>query len=140
MPNRYEIYKCNRCGNIIDVLDSGQGTLVCCGAPMIHVKEQTADWKTEKHVPVVKQIEERKVRVTVGSTPHPMEEDHYIQWVEVIDGEKYYRRYLKPGDKPASSFYVKYPDKIIAREFCNKHGLWTNNEAGLKLKMGFKNE
>ena len=122
MAKRYEIYKCDMCGNIVEVLDGGKGQLVCCGEPMVLKEEQTADWKNEKHVPAVEK-EENKLKVVVGSTLHPMAEDHWIEWIEVIAGGKVQRKYLKPGDEPKAKFKVKGDDYVV-REYCNKHGLW----------------
>ena len=123
MAKRHEIYKCDLCGNIVEVLDGGKGQLVCCGEPMKLLEEQTADWKNEKHVPVVEK-EENKVKVVVGSTLHPMVEDHWIEWIEVIADGKVQRKYLNPGDEPKAKFKVKNAENIIVREYCNKHGLW----------------
>jgi len=123
MAKRYEIYKCDKCGNIVDVLHGGPGQLVCCGEPMKLFEEQTADWKNEKHVPAVEKLE-NKIKVVVGSTLHPMVEDHWIEWIEVIADGKIQRKYLNPGDEPVAIFKVKDADNIIVREYCNKHGLW----------------
>lgn len=122
MAERLEIYKCELCGNIVEVLHEGKGELVCCGQPMKLFKENTVDAAKEKHVPVV---EKRAggVTVKVGSVPHPMEEKHYIEWVELIVDGKAYRQFLKPGDKPEAVFDVK-DQKAVAREYCNLHGLW----------------
>ncbi|HUU78081.1 MAG TPA: desulfoferrodoxin [candidate division Zixibacteria bacterium] len=125
MAEKLQIYKCEKCGNIIEVVHGGQGALVCCGEPMKLLKEQTADWKNEKHVPVIEQLEEGKIKVVVGSTPHPMTDEHYIEWIEVIQEGKAYRKFLKPGDDPKAKFKIK-GEGIIAREYCNKHGLWKN--------------
>ena len=123
MAKRHEIYKCDLCGNIVEILDGGKGQLVCCGEPMKLLEEQTADWKNEKHVPVVEK-EENKVKVIVGSTLHPMVEDHWIEWIEIIADGKVQRKYLNPGDEPKAKFKVKNAENIIVREYCNKHGLW----------------
>ncbi|NHJ04663.1 MAG: desulfoferrodoxin [Candidatus Heimdallarchaeota archaeon] len=125
MAEKLQIYKCEKCGNIIEVVHGGQGALVCCGEPMKLLKEQTADWKNEKHVPVIEQLEEGKIKVVVGSTPHPMTDEHYIEWIEVIQDGKAYRKFLKPGDDPKAKFKIK-GEGIIAREYCNIHGLWKN--------------
>jgi superoxide reductase len=84
-------------------------------------KENTVDAVREKHVPVIESIE-GGVRVKVGSDPHPMEDDHYIEWIEIDDGLKYSRKFLEPGQKPEAVFNSY--DSVIAREYCNKHGLW----------------
>ncbi len=133
MTKRLEVYRCKICGNIVEVLHAGKGELVCCGEPMELLKENTEDASREKHVPVVEK-EEGKVVVKVGSNPHPMEEKHYIEWVELIAGEKVYRRFLKPGDTPEAVFVVDTKPEITAREFCNLHGLWKFLEAAAKLQ------
>lgn len=117
MTELNQIYKCNVCGNIVEVLHTGVGELVCCGQPMELQKENTVDAAEEKHVPV---IEGNKVKV--GSEPHPMEEKHYIEWIEVVyeDGARE-KKFLKPGDKP--EFESAMPIKS-ARAYCNLHGLW----------------
>jgi len=130
MTEKLEIYKCEICGNIVEVLHGGKGQLVCCGQPMNLLEEQTADWKNEKHVPVIKEKKDEEgnlkgIKVVVGSTAHPMEDDHYIEWIEVIKGGKAYRKFLKPGDDPKAKFKMK-AEGVIAREYCNKHGLWKN--------------
>jgi superoxide reductase len=122
MAEQKKIYKCNICGNIIEVLHGGKGELVCCGTPMELLVEKTSDTGKEKHVPVIERIESG-ARVKVGSIPHPMEEKHYIEWVEIIADDRVYRKFLKPGDKPEAEFDIK-AEKIQAREHCNLHGLW----------------
>ena len=118
-----EIYKCNICGNIVEVLHAGSGELVCCGQPMELLKEQTEDPEIgEKHVPVIEKTG-NGIKVKVGSVPHPMEDKHYIEWIEIIADGKVYRKFLKPGDAPEAEFEIK-ADNIIAREYCNLHGLW----------------
>ncbi|MBN1328783.1 MAG: desulfoferrodoxin [Candidatus Heimdallarchaeota archaeon] len=124
MAKRYEIYKCDKCGNIVEILDGGQGQLVCCGEPMRLMEEQTADWKNEKHVPVMEKLDEGKIKVIVGSTLHPMIDTHWIEWIEVIAGNKTQRKYLQPGDEPIAKFKVMDTENIIIREYCNIHGLW----------------
>ena len=122
MTELRQVYKCNICGNIVEMLHAGQGELVCCGQPMELQKEKTQDEGREKHVPVIEKTESG-VKVKVGSVPHPMEEKHYIEWIEVIADGKSYRKFLKPGDKPEAEFMIK-ADSIEAREYCNVHGLW----------------
>lgn len=117
-----EIYKCNLCGNIAQVLHSGDGELVCCGQPMERLAEQTADASTEKHVPVIEKTE-HGYNVKVGNITHPMEEKHYIEWIELIADGISFRKFLKPGDEPKASFCIE-STKVFAREFCNIHGLW----------------
>ena len=122
MAKRYEVYKCELCGNIVEVLFGSDGTLVCCEQPMTLINENTVDAAKEKHVPVIEKID-GGVKVKVGSVAHPMEEKHYIQWIEIIADDKIYRRYLKPGDAPEAEFKIT-ADKIVAREYCNLHGHW----------------
>lgn len=123
MAEKLQIYKCDVCGNVVEIMHGGKGQLVCCNEPMKLMEEQTADWKNEKHVPVINEIKEGKYEVVVGSTIHPMTDEHYIEWIEVIVDGKAYRQFLKPGEEPKAKFKVK-GDKIIAREYCNIHGLW----------------
>lgn len=116
-----EVYKCNICGNIVEVLEVGGGELVCCGEPMELLKEKTEDIGKEKHVPVIEKTG-KGIKVKIGSIEHPMEESHYIQWIEVIADGKRYKEFLKPGMKPEAEFCVS--GKIEVREYCNLHGLW----------------
>ena len=122
VSKKLEIYKCNICGNIVEVLNVGGGELVCCGQPMELLTEKTDDNGKEKHVPVVEKTE-TGVRVKVGSIPHPMEENHYIEWIEVIADGVVHRKFLNPGDKPEVEFNVM-AERIEAREYCSIHGLW----------------
>ncbi|HBC96265.1 MAG TPA: desulfoferrodoxin [Clostridium sp.] len=117
-----QVYKCEVCGNIVEVLNKGGGTLVCCGKPMKLLEENSVDAALEKHVPVIEKID-GGVKVKVGSVEHPMTPEHYIQWIEVHTENKIYRKYLKPGEKPEATF--KLDEKVVmAREYCNLHGLW----------------
>ena len=122
MTEKLQIYKCEICGNIVEVLHPGKGQLVCCGQPMKLFEAKTADSSTEKHVPVVTK-EGDGYRVVVGSTLHPMEEKHYIEWIELIVDGVAYRQFLNPGDKPEAFFKVQ-GDNVKVREYCNVHGLW----------------
>lgn len=124
MAERTEVYKCEACGNIVEVLHGGDGELVCCGEPMKLMVENKVDAAKEKHVPVIEKIS-GGVKVKVGSVAHPMEDKHYIEWIEIIADGKAYRQFLKSGEKPEASFQVT-ADKIQAREYCNLHGLWKN--------------
>jgi len=125
MTKRRQVYRCNVCGNIVVVLVPGAGTLVCCGQPMELLAEKTEDVGKEKHVPVVERTS-TGVLVKVGSVAHPMEEKHYIQWIEVhVDG-KVYRAFLKPGDKPEAEFPIT-SGSLEIREYCNIHGLWKSS-------------
>ncbi|RQD74288.1 MAG: desulfoferrodoxin [Candidatus Syntrophonatronum acetioxidans] len=123
MTKRLEVYKCNICGNIVEVLHAGKGELVCCGEPMELLEENTQDASYEKHVPVVEKTEEG-IKVLVGSDPHPMEEKHYIEWIELIVNGKVYRQFLEPGQSPEAVFPVEAEGSVTAREYCNIHGLW----------------
>ena len=122
MAEKLEVYKCAACGNIVEVLHGGVGELVCCGKPMEKLVAKTADEGREKHVPVIEKIE-GGIKVKVGSVPHPMEAEHYIEWIEVIADGKAYRQFLNPGDAPEAEFAVE-AGQVSARELCNKHGMW----------------
>ncbi|HHQ44943.1 MAG TPA: desulfoferrodoxin [Candidatus Altiarchaeales archaeon] len=122
MVEKRQVYKCNVCGNIVEVLHASVGELVCCGAPMILLKENTVDAATEKHVPVIEKTE-NGVKVKVGSIPHPMEEEHHIEWIELIADGKSYIQFLTVG-KPAEAEFCVKAEKLTAREYCNLHGLW----------------
>lgn len=122
MTKLRQVYKCNVCGNITEVLHEGVGELVCCGQPMQLQEEKTEDVGNEKHVPVIEKTE-NSILVKIGSVPHPMEEKHYIEWIELIADGAVYRKFLKPGDKPEAEFCTS-AEKITAREYCNIHGLW----------------
>jgi superoxide reductase len=123
VTQKLQVFKCPICGNIVEVLHVGSGELVCCGEPMILLTENTVDASKEKHVPVISQTADG-VTVKVGSVPHPMEEKHYIEWIEVIDGETVLRRFLAPGQAPEAVFCLKTSGVAAAREYCNLHGLW----------------
>ena len=122
MTQLLQIYKCDICGNMVEMVHEGQGELVCCGQPMKLFTENTVDAAKEKHVPVIEKVD-GGVKVKVGSVPHPMEEKHYIEWVELIAGSKVYRQFLKPGDAPEATFTIE-AQQVTAREYCNLHGLW----------------
>ena len=122
MAEKGRVYKCEICGNIVQVFHGGQGKLVCCGENMVLLEEQTADSTTEKHVPVIEPAD-GGVLVKVGSVPHPMMDKHYIEWIEVVDGDKVYRQHLNPNDEP-QAFFPLSGDHLIAREYCNLHGHW----------------
>ncbi len=122
MAEQLEVYKCDACGNIVEVLHGGGGELVCCGESMELFIENTVDAAKEKHVPVIEKTADG-FKVKVGEVAHPMEEKHHIEWVEVIVGGKAYRQFLKPGEEPEATFCID-ADKVTAREYCNLHGLW----------------
>jgi superoxide reductase len=122
-----EIYKCNICGKVIEILNPAAPETVCCGQPMVLMEEKIADWKGEKHVPKIT-IDGNKVTVDVGismGTPHPMTAEHYIMWIELICKNNCYKRQmLAPGMEPKATFVVADPTGLVAREYCNLHGLW----------------
>ena len=123
MAEKNQIYKCNLCGNIIEVVNSGNGNnLICCGQPMHLLKENTIDASKEKHVPII-EIKVDKIHIKVGSVDHPMLPEHYIEFIELIADNVSYKKFLKPGDKPEAEFCIK-AKSITAREYCNLHGLW----------------
>lgn len=122
MTDRLEIYKCEVCGNMVEMIHTGKGGLVCCGKPMLLMKENSVDAATEKHVPVIEKMD-NGYKVTVGSVAHPMEEKHYIEWIELVAGNMAYRQFLSPGDVPEAFFCVDAAE-VTARGYCNLHGLW----------------
>jgi superoxide reductase len=122
MTKLNEVYKCNLCGNIVEVVHPGAGALVCCNEPMVLLVENTVDASREKHVPVI-EIGADSITVKVGSVPHPMETAHYIEWIELIADGKVYRQQLQPGQAPEATFPV-IAKQVTAREYCNLHGLW----------------
>ena len=122
MAEKLQVYKCEACGNIVEVLHGGGGELVCCGEPMKLLVENTVDAAKEKHVPVIEKVD-GGVKVNVGSVAHPMEESHYIEWVEIIADGEAYRQFLNPGEAPEATFCIE-AEQITAREYCNLHGLW----------------
>ncbi|MGD8501734.1 MAG: desulfoferrodoxin [Phycisphaerales bacterium] len=122
MAKKLQIYKCATCGNIVEVLHGGVGELVCCGKPMELLDEKTADATTEKHVPLIEKID-GGYKVKVGSVPHPMEDKHYIEWIELLADGKAYRQFLEPGEEPEAVFNIE-AGSVSAREHCNVHGLW----------------
>ncbi len=124
MAERLEVYKCETCGNIIEVLHGAGGELVCCGSPMVLQVENTVDAAKEKHVPVVEKID-GGYQVKVGSAAHPMEEKHFIEWIELIADGKSYTQFLNPGDAPEATFKID-ADSVTAREYCTIHGQWKN--------------
>lgn len=122
MVERLEVYKCEICGNIVEVMTGGKGGLVCCNQPMKLMAENTEDAATEKHVPVIEKIP-GGVRVSVGSVEHPMLDKHFIEWIEIIADGNVYRKYLNPGEAPVAEFMIT-ADSVVAREHCNLHGVW----------------
>lgn len=122
MTQKNEVYKCAGCGNIVEILHAGSCVPQCCGEPMKLMRENTVDAAKEKHVPVIEKID-GGYKVTVGSVQHPMEEKHWIEWIELLADGVVYRRDLKPGETPEAVFLIE-ADKVAAREHCNLHGLW----------------
>lgn len=125
MGSKQQIYKCSKCGNMLEMVHYGGGPLVCCGEPMALLEENSVDAAEEKHVPVVSKVADG-YKVIVGSVAHPMEEKHYIEWIElIVDGILVYRKHLQPGEAPEALFSVSGSD-IKARAYCNLHGLWAS--------------
>ena len=128
MVKRLEVYKCEKCSNIVLALQGGAGELVCCGEPMTLLEEQTAEMKNEKHVPVIEKVD-NGYKVTVGSTLHPMLDAHYIQWIELLTEKQTLIAFLEPNEEPVAFFATE--EKVLgAREYCNLHGLWKNEIIG----------
>lgn len=125
MTELNQIYKCSVCGNIIELVHGGAGELVCCGASMEQKNESTKDnTGNEKHLPIIEKTS-TSVIVRVGETDHPMESEHYIEWIEVITEHRTYRKFLVPGDEPQAEFFLE-AEHVSARAYCNIHGLWKN--------------
>jgi superoxide reductase len=123
MPKRLEVYKCEICGNIVEVTHSGAGALICCGKNMERMTENTTDAATEKHVPVI-EMADGTVTVKVGDVAHPMVAAHYIEWIEILVDDKVYRQYLQ-AEEPAEATFNITATAVTARAYCNLHGLWT---------------
>lgn len=122
-----KIYKCNICGNVIEMLHFGGGELICCGQSMdILIEKTSKDEGKEKHIPVIERIENGTL-VKIGSVSHPMEDKHYIEWIELEnqEKEKICKKSLKPGENPEAKFCAK-TDKVKSRAYCNVHSLWKN--------------
>lgn len=126
MTEQKQIYKCEVCGNIVEVLHQGVGELVCCGQPMKLMEEKTEEQGKEKHLPVIEK-KDKIVEVKVGSVPHPMEEKHYIEWIELQTEKGIFKKFLKPSDGPEAEFEIT-GDILGAREYCNIHGLWATKK------------
>ena len=125
MTELKQVYKCNVCGNMVEIVHAGPGKLVCCNQPMELLSENTTDAATEKHVPVIEKVDSG-YKVAVGSVAHPMTDEHFIEWIELIADSKVYRQHLTPADKPEAFFPVDAA-KVTAREYCNLHGLWRSD-------------
>ncbi len=124
MIKRFDVFRCEVCGNIVELVYAGGGQLVCCEKPMIQMEEKTRDDGKEKHVPVIVKTQ-TGVKVKVGGVPHPMEEKHFILCIELIVDGRICRKFLAPGDAPEAEFEIS-GDNLIAREYCTVHGLWKN--------------
>ena len=122
MTQLNQIYRCNICGNIVEIIHIGAGQLVCCGEPMELLEEKIIEEGKEKHVPVIEKRGSELI-IRVGKIPHPMEENHYIEWIEVLCDKGCFKKILKPGDKPEALFNIDC-DNYIVRIYCNIHGLW----------------
>ncbi|MBW1636022.1 MAG: desulfoferrodoxin [Deltaproteobacteria bacterium] len=122
MAEKMAVYKCELCGNIAEILTAGSAEIMCCGQQMVKQNENTTDAAVEKHVPVLEKKDDGW-QVTVGSVDHPMTDDHYIEWIELIAGDTVYRQFLNPSDKPAA-FFPAVDGDVSVRAYCNLHGLW----------------
>lgn len=122
MTRLNQVYKCNICGNIVVLVRSGQGELVCCGQPMELEKERSKEEGEEKHLPLIEKTDQG-IKVRVGSLPHPMEKEHHIEWIELIADNKSYRQFLAPGEEAEAVFPLQ-GKKLAARAYCNIHRLW----------------
>ena len=122
MTEQNQVYKCEVCGNIVEMLHQGVGELVCCGQPMNLQNPNTVDAAVEKHVPVIEKTD-KGYKILIGEMPHPMEKEHYIEWIEILADGKSYKTFLNPGDKPEAEFCTD-AKKIVARAYCNLHLLW----------------
>lgn len=125
MTQLRELYRCEVCGNIVEIAHEGAPALVCCGKPMVKLEAKTEDKGGEKHVPVIEELD-RGIKVKVGSVEHPMEEKHYIKFIEVLLTNRIMRQELKPGQVPEAKCCASKSDVVEVREFCNIHGLWKN--------------
>ena len=126
MTERSQVYKCEICGNIVEVLHEGVGQLVCCNQPMKLQEEKSEEQGKEKHLPEIEKIG-KNIKVKVGSIPHPMEEKHYIEWIEIKTRNGIFRKFLRPEDEPEAEFEIK-DEYILVRAYCNIHGLWAKKQ------------
>jgi superoxide reductase len=124
VTKRGQVYKCEKCGNIVEVLHEGAGELICCGEPMKLLEEKTADSSVEKHVPFIQEVEDGYLVKVGETTAHPMTEEHFIEWIELTVDGVVYKKFLTPNDKPEALFKVAKGKEVTAREYCNLHGLW----------------
>ena len=121
--NVYDVYKCEKCGNIVEMLHAGFGELFCCKAPMVKLVENTTDAATEKHVPIVTRMS-NGYEVKVGEVAHPMTEEHYIEWMELFIDGRTITKFFKPGEKPEWTYTCCQGKDVYARVYCNLHGHW----------------
>ncbi len=124
MAELNQVYKCNVCGNMTELVHSGTGEMVCCGQPMELVQAKSEEEGTEKHQPTIEKTDIGMI-VRVGSVAHPMTAEHYIEWIELITEHRTYRKQLEPGDEPMAEFCLE-AEHAEARAYCNVHGLWKN--------------
>ncbi len=125
MTQLREVYRCNICGNVVEITHEGAPSLVCCNQSMVKLEARSEDAGEEKHVPLIEQSDSG-IKVTVGAVSHPMEEKHYIKFIEVLTKEKVLRTELEPGQTPQAQYCVSKSEVIEVREFCTIHGLWKN--------------
>lgn len=122
MTQLKQIYKCAICGNIIEMVHTGAGELVCCGQPMDLLTENSIEAALEKHIPIIEETDQGYL-IRVGSEAHPMTEEHFIEWIELLADDKVLRLHLSPNQVPKAEFNIK-AEKVSARAYCNLHGLW----------------
>jgi superoxide reductase len=122
MAERNQVYKCETDGLVVEVVHGPKGEATCCGSPMMLLKENSSDGAKEKHVPVIEKVA-GGFKISVGSVSHPMEEKHYIEWIELLADGVSYKTFLSPGMTPAAQFMVT-ASRVIARAYCNLHELW----------------
>ena len=125
MTKKQAIYKCEVCGNIVEVLHPAKGELYCCGKPMVELEEKTADTSTEKHVPFIERQDNTYIVKVGENTAHPMTDEHYIEWIELTVDGTVYKKFLTPSEQPEARFEVAEGKDISAREMCNIHGVWS---------------
>jgi len=123
MMKKGQIYRCNTCGNILELINEGSGIPTCCGAKFEILNDKTKNVGIEKHLPIIKKTD-KGIKVKVGEIPHPMEEEHHIAWIEIITDNGIQKIFLKPGDTPEAEFNIEYTDNLIAKQYCTVHGLW----------------
>lgn len=123
MMGKGQIYRCNSCGNILELINEGSGIPTCCGVNFEILNDKPKNVGVEKHLPIIKKTD-TGVKVKVGEIPHPMEEEHHISWIEIITDNGIQKVFLKPGDAPEAEFNIEDTDKLTARQYCTVHGLW----------------